>query len=301
MENKNGPEGTKENKDREESNFTPAPDSAGNTNNGSGTEKAPDESKKTKPIDSEESIKIKPVPQAPFNKGPSPRDPAEQRKETVKNPFAGSGAINYDKYDSQVKMLKNLGYTAQQITDNLLRLNPELHEKKHITSEVVGKYFPKPKSVLEEQKVSVVSGGMELTEEVKSFIESVLRRQLDAFRNVLREERERKTLFGEALLFKFLEWGPLLLTLTFFLSFSFLIYKGGLGAVKFIFYSPLGPQASTVFLLYPLVLLLVILVSIVVFFNEGVHERLLSDWESPYLSSFISCYFIDSRYGSGKT
>ncbi len=116
-----------------------------------------------------------------------------------------------------------------------------------------------------------------MTEETKAFIESVLRRQLDAFRNVLKEERERKALFGEALMGKWLEWGPAIISVVFFLSFAFLIYKGGPGAFKYIFYAPPGPAALSGYILYPLLVLLVIIIGSLSLFSEGVSSRIISD------------------------
>ncbi len=163
----------------------------------------------------------------------------EPKPEIKEKPF--TIPVAPDKYDKQVLTLKNLGYSEQQILDNLLRLNPELHEKKHVAAQAVGKYFER-KQPAPEPVAPAIMGGMELTEEMKEFIESSLRKQIDAFRNIIKDERERRLSFIEALTVKTLEWAPMVLFIQLVFTVAFLLYKGGLDGIAVIFYGPSVPS-----------------------------------------------------------
>ncbi|MEQ8190533.1 MAG: hypothetical protein ABRQ39_21380 [Candidatus Eremiobacterota bacterium] len=184
----------------------------------------------------------------------------EPRPEIKEKPF--TIPVAPDKYDKQVLTLKNLGYSEQQILDNLLRLNPELHEKKHVAAQAVGKYFER-KQPAPEPVAPVMMGGMELTEEMKEFIESSLRKQIDAFRNIVKDERDRRLSFIEALSVKTLEWAPLLLFIQVIFTVTFLLYKGGLDGIAVIFYGPSVPSQiiplAFIFLVAGLLVLMVFL------------------------------------------
>jgi hypothetical protein len=174
-----------------------------------------------------------------------------------------------NKYDKQVLTLKNLGYSEQQILDNLLRLNPELHEKKYVASQAVGKHFER-RHAAPEPAAPVMIGGMELTEEMKEFIEASLRKQIDAFRNIIKEERGRRLSFLDALSVKTLEWAPLLLFIQVIFTLTFLLYKGGLDGISVIFYGPSVPSQ-----IIPLAMIFLIagLLVMMVFLKEHVYDE----------------------------
>jgi len=206
---------------------------------------------------------------------PQGKKPDISEKKATETPQLKSRkpSIEYDKYDKQVLTLKNLGYSEQQIIDNLLRLNPELHENKHIAAQSVGKYFER-KEFIPESAAPVMMGGIELTEELKEFIESVLRKQLDAFRNIIKEERDRRLSFTEALSIKTLEWGPILLLITLIFSLSFLFYKGGLACLGCIFY---GPPVMSQIIPFSLVFLLFIIILAITFLKEYIYDEKVLD------------------------
>ncbi|MEQ8171730.1 MAG: hypothetical protein ABRQ38_22760 [Candidatus Eremiobacterota bacterium] len=171
---------------------------------------------------------------------PEIKEQQEQKAETKEKSF--TIPVDLNKYDKQVLTLKNLGYSEQQILDNLLRLNPELHDNKHVAAQAVGKYFERKQVAPEASPAPAMMGGMELTEEMKEFIESSLRKQIDAFRNIIKDERERRLSFIEALTVKTLEWSPVLLFIQLVFTVAFLLYKGGLDGIAVIFYGPSVPS-----------------------------------------------------------
>lgn len=237
------------------------------------TEKLPQDKEKDKNseenTDSKETKEIKPQEEKPqeYKQNQSVSE-SPARPSAVPEKSSGE----YDKYDGQVKTLKNLGYSAQQIIDNLLRLNPELHKEKHVAADIVYKYFPRQKPLPLSEGITM-SGGIELTEELKSFIESVLRRQLDAVRNILEEERKRRPGFMDALTSRTLQWGPLLLVFQIMCTLTILLYKGGFKAVGLLFY---GPYTHLQLIAYGLLCVWVVPVFFLFFFRQEVtHERQL--------------------------
>jgi len=219
-------------------------------NNGSHAENkitpqpSPEETAKETLIEkpSGEALNQEPKPEIKEQQEPKPeiKEQQEPKPEIKGKPF--TIPVDPDKYDKQVLTLKNLGYSEQQILDNLLRLNPELHENKHAAAQAVGKYFERKQVVPEVSSAPVMMGGMELTEEMKEFIESSLRKQIDAIRNIIRDERDRRLSFIEALSVKTLEWAPLLLFIQVIFTVTFLLYKGGLDGIAVIFYGPSVPS-----------------------------------------------------------